>query len=56
MEALLNELKVFGELWKKEIQYIQSMKVEERMKLYKKALEMLKRGFRIDDLEWIMNE
>ena len=55
MEAILNELKVFGEIWKEEIQYIQSMKIEERMKLYKKALKMIKRGFKVSDIEWIID-
>ena len=55
MKPIYNELKVFGELWREEIQYIQSMKVEERMKLYKKALEMIKRGFKVSDIEWIID-
>jgi len=54
MEAIYNELKVFGEIWREEIQYIQSMKVEERMKLYRKLAWMIKRGFKVSDIEWII--
>lgn len=56
METLLNELISLGEIWKEEIEHMKSMEIEKRMRLYKKALEMIKRGFRITDLEWIIDD
>jgi len=55
MKAIFNELKILGEIWKEEIEYIQRIEVEQKMKLYKKALKMIKRGFKVSDIEWIID-
>ena len=53
MEAILNELKVFGELWKEEIEWQQQQEIEQRLKLYKKYL-WAKKKLR-EEIEWIIN-